>query len=109
MQICSPAPPNVLRLALCLVYCVVLSVFSAGCDGCSAEHTIATIIKKSGAVDRSTVSANDKWTDADVGSEMALGDAVRTRKSSGAELSLDDGSLLSLDEETVIRFLDKEP
>lgn len=109
MQICSAAPPNVLRLALCLVYCVVLSVFSAGCDGCSAEHTIATIIKKSGAVDRSTVSANDKWTDADVGSEMALGDAVRTRKSSGAELSLDDGSLLSLDEETVIRFLDKEP
>lgn len=109
MQTCSVAPPNFFRLALCLVYCVVLSIFNAGCDGCSAERTIATIIETSGRVDRSTPSTDMKWADAEIGNQLALGDAIRTGKASGAALNLDDGSTLALDEETVVRFLDKEP
>lgn len=109
MQTCRVAHHNLFRFASIFLSCVVLLFFAVGCESCSSENAVATIATKNGDVDRSTQSTQQHWATANIGNVFQIGDAVRTRKNSGAELSLDDGSLLALEEETVIRFLDREP
>jgi hypothetical protein len=70
---------------------------------------MATLSARNGHVDRDTAEKLEQWLKADVGSTFSVGDGIRTGDKSGAELTLDDGSILALEEDTLIRFLDRPP
>lgn len=81
----------------------------SGCERCSSETAMATLSARSGVVDRDTAEKLEQWLKAEVGAAFSVGDGVRTGPKSGAELTLDDGSILALEEDTLIRFLDRPP
>lgn len=79
------------------------------CEKCSSDVAMATLSARQGVVDRDTAKKVEDWFAADVGATFAVGDGVRTGPKSGAQLTLDDGSILALEEGTLIRFLDRPP
>src|SRR5688572_6907970 len=84
-------------LALTCFLALVLPLLS-GCERCSSDVALATLSAKEGKVDRDTASEMEKWGEARVGATFAVGDGVRTGKKAGAQLTLDDGSVLGLEE-----------
>lgn len=80
-----------------------------GCRGCFGGERLAVLVGKVGEVQRDHATAVEIWGAAVQGSEFFLGDALRTFEEGHAELLLDDGSQLSLQPETTVRFLDKAP
>jgi hypothetical protein len=67
------------------------------------------LASKQGTVERDWATKVDAWKAAAVGTEFRLGDGVQTASGSDAVLTLDDGSQLSLQQETRIRFSDQPP
>lgn len=75
---------------------------------CNRALPLASLKTKQGIVQRATVQKND-WTVASVGTAFVLGDALRTARLSTAVLDLNDGSLLQVRQNTVIRFSAQRP
>jgi hypothetical protein len=71
---------------------------------CSSPPPLATLRQKSGAVERDWAAQLRVWKVADVGATFHLGDGLQTLTGASAQLALDDGSQLSLDAETQVRF-----
>lgn len=91
-----------LRALIVFVTCV-----SALLPACAKhEDVIATLDQFAGNVERSQGAKAD-WEAAKRGTSFIIGSAVRTRASSTATLRLFDDSTLSLDANTLIRFLSK--
>ncbi len=67
------------------------------------------LVDKGGQVDRDLAASQGKWTTAEKGAEFDVGDAIRTSDKANAHVALDDGSVLVVDEKTLIRFLEKPP
>lgn len=108
MQISRNSPSSLYRtLLLALLACALICL--QGCNACSDTAPLAELLKKSGDVKRDTRQSQEAWTDASIGAEFQIGDAVRTSPNAGAELALDDGSLLGLEESTLVRFLERRP
>lgn len=70
---------------------------------------MATLSTREGVVDRDTKEKLETWLKADVGATFEMGDGIRTGEKSGAQVTLDDGSILALEEDTLVRFLDRPP
>lgn len=66
-------------------------------------------MEKVGAVERDLAKSQGQWSLADAGAEFEVGDAIRTLVQAKAQVALDDGSVLVVEEQTQIRFLEKEP
>lgn len=70
---------------------------------------MATLTTREGAVDRDTQEKLEQWLQAEIGATFEVGDGLRTGQKSGAQVTLDDGSILALEEQTLVRFLDRPP
>ncbi|MEY2937017.1 MAG: hypothetical protein RL033_7766 [Pseudomonadota bacterium] len=92
---------TVLRVALWLLACAATA--------CSSPTPLATLREKNGSVERDWAAQLRLWKVAEVGTAFHLGDGVQTHAGASARLSLDDGSQLSLDADTQVRFSDVEP
>ena len=92
---------------LVLWSCVLL--FLSGCERCSREQPLAELVTFQGKVDRDRAKQQNQWLAATQGATFFVGDAIRTGQAAGARLHLDDGSVLGLEEETLVRFLDRAP
>jgi len=87
------------------VVAVSLGLLLAGCK--DELPPVAKLEAKSGKVDRDFADEVGVFQSADPGAEFAIGDGVRTAKSSSASLRLGDGSGLKLEEATLVRFLER--
>jgi len=76
---------------------------------CSSPAPVATLQEKSGAVERDWAAEIRSWKVAEVGTTFRLGDGLQTLTDASARLTLDDGSQLSLDSQTMVRFSDVPP
>lgn len=93
---------SIALVAMCFWYA------ACSCRSCG-EPPIATIESKTGRVSASRASAPRAFGAADVGTEFAIDDAVRTARASTAHLRLDDGNALDVRPETTIRFSSTRP
>ncbi|HKO89682.1 MAG TPA: FecR domain-containing protein, partial [Polyangiaceae bacterium] len=76
---------------------------------CSSPTPLATLQEKSGAVERDWAAEVRSWKVAEVGTTFRLGDGLQTLADGSARLILDDGSQMSLDAQTMVRFSDVPP
>ncbi|HEU4581480.1 MAG TPA: FecR domain-containing protein [Polyangiaceae bacterium] len=76
---------------------------------CSSPVPLATLRQKSGSVERDWAAQLRVWKVAELGTTFHLGDGLQTHAGASAQLALDDGSQLSLDAETQVRFSDTPP
>jgi hypothetical protein len=95
-------------LWLSLLTLVLSCALLAGCERCS-RSALAKLDGKNGKVDRDFASHVGTWGNASVGDRFDEGDGVRTGEKSGALLGLEDGSRLSVEEASVVRFLARKP
>jgi ferric-dicitrate binding protein FerR (iron transport regulator) len=109
MPTCRPRSDSGLVLALVASALVVCWAFLSGCQSCQSPPPLATLLGKTGEVVRDYQSTQNQWTAAAVGAEFSVGDAVRTQEKAAADLKLDDGSVLRLEADTLVRFLDRKP
>ena len=72
-------------------------------------EVLAELSEKRAAVDRDLARAQGTWTVATVGDGFRVGDGLRTSANASARLSLSDGSRMSLEEKTLVRFLASPP
>ncbi len=91
---------------LCTV-CLFALGLTSGCR-CGSEP-FAQLTSVQGAVSRDHNESLNQWQPAAVGAEFAIGEAVKTASSSGAQVRFDDGAKLKLEESTTIRFLATKP
>jgi len=89
---------------LCLL--LVWTILSA-CK--SSKDILGELETRDGNVDRDHSASVGAWQSAPVKSEFRVGDGIRTGQRSSARLRLSDHSALSLDSDTLIRFLAKPP
>jgi hypothetical protein len=73
--------------------------------GCSREPIVATLRGSAGTVERDHRSSVGAWQAASVGATFVLGDGARTAASSTATLELSGAHKLSLEPNTLVRFL----
>jgi ferric-dicitrate binding protein FerR (iron transport regulator) len=109
MLTCRPRSDSELGLGLLASVLLVCLAFLSGCQSCQRTGPLATLLGKSGEVVRDYQSTQNQWQAAPVGAEFAVGDAVRTQAKAAADLKLDDGSVLRLEADTLVRFLDRKP
>lgn len=81
---------------------------SVGCERC-ALGSLAVLTTKQGGADRDFAAERDKWHVADVGARFRAGDGLKTALQGTAKLALEDGSVLELENDTLVRFLEREP
>jgi len=78
--------------------------------GCSrAADVLAKLEAKQGTVNRDTAKQEGAWAVAAVGAGFEVGDGVRTSSAATARLKLSDGSGVTLQEKTLLRFLASPP
>jgi len=99
------APRSSARSARVLLAALALVCALAACR--SRENLVATLRGFSGQVVRDHQNSVGTWEGASVGATFVVGDAVRTRAHSRATLELASSHQLSLDPETLIRFLNR--
>jgi len=75
-----------------------------GCR-CSQTDVIAELKASTGTVERDWAHRLRQWQAAKIGSKYRLGDGVRARDESTAELSLQGGAKLTLTPNSMVRFL----
>jgi hypothetical protein len=95
------------RRSLLLLCCVLALLGLAACQRASDE--LAKLEAKHGVVDRDQAKAQGAWGTAAVGAGFEVGDGVRTSSAATAQLKLSDGSSLTLQERTLLRFLATPP
>ncbi|MEO8180074.1 MAG: FecR domain-containing protein [Deltaproteobacteria bacterium] len=76
---------------------------------CPSPAPLATLREKAGPVQRDWAAELRVWKVAEVGATFHLGDGLQTLVGGTARLWLDDGSQLSLDAQTQVRFSDAPP
>jgi hypothetical protein len=76
---------------------------------CRRSTALARLESRQNVVDRDERAHVGSWKSADVGAQFFVGDGVRTQARSTAGLRLSDGSALRLDENTMLRFLERHP
>ncbi len=109
MQISKRNLSLLLSLTLSVFVYLGASLALTSCQSCNSATPLAELLKSSGTVDRDKSARQNEWSQAALGAIFEMGDAVRTRQAATAELKLDDGSLLGLEEQTLIRFLERRP
>ena len=77
--------------------------------GCSRSEELAKLQALNGRVERDVAKEQGTWSAAVVGATFVIGDAVRTASAAKAQLELSDGSGLTLQEKTLLRFLAARP
>ena len=87
--------------------CWLAVVVTLGCH--RAADILATLEAKQGSVDRDLAAQQGKWAAATLGAGFEVGDGVRTAAGATAKLRLSDGSGVSLQEKSVLRFLASPP
>src|SRR6188472_779801 len=88
--------------------CLLLSL--AVLLGCSrASDELAKLEAKQGMVNRDTAKREGTWAVAAIGAGFEVGDGVRTSSAATARLKLSDGSGVTLQEKTLLRFLASPP
>jgi hypothetical protein len=86
----------------------LLAVLASLLAGCRARHdVVATLSGYEGQVQRDRLAEVGKWKSASIGAEFVIGDGVRTGARSTAALRLFEKDQLSLEPNTVLRFLDR--
>lgn len=98
-----------LSRALTLCLGVLFSLQVGACKGCSGSAALAILTKEKHSVTRDFAAKMGKWQTAALGARFSTGDGVKTGAAASAELKLDDGSLLRLQSNTTVRFLDHPP
>jgi hypothetical protein len=88
-------------LGMLLAWLLVLDAL--GCS-CSETSPLATLLEKSGSVERDFRASLRAWKPAEPGARFDIGDGIQTLRAGSALLQLDDGAQLSLKPETLIRF-----
>lgn len=109
MQTSKKNLSRLLALTLTVFFCLGVTFSATGCQSCGRAKPLAELLKSSGVVVRDTSTKPNEWTGAARGAIFEMGDAVRTERAATAELRLDDASLLGLEEQTLIRFLERRP
>jgi len=71
----------------------------------SHDNIVATLLRVSGQVARDHQASVGAWEGANVGATFVVGDAVRTRSHSSAALELAGSHQLTLEPDTLVRFL----
>lgn len=89
---------------LCLLFALAVLL---GCSRVSDE--LAKLEAKQGTVNRDTAKQEGAWAVAPVGAGFEVGDGVRTAGAATARLKLSDGSGVTLQEKTLLRFLASPP
>ena len=93
---------------LCRLALVALLAL-CGLVGCGRGEELAKLQARNGKVERDVAKQQGTWSAAAVGATFVIGDAVRTAAAAKAELALSDGSDLTLQEKTLLRFLASPP
>jgi hypothetical protein len=96
-----------MRKKLLVVFALTILVASTlvGCGGGGSPCSTLTILSiTEGDVSVMKAGTND-WTGAQVGTELEVGDTIKTGNNSGAEITFFDGSTLELEAGTEIEIL----
>jgi len=95
------------RCQTLLICCLLTLAGLLGCHRSSEE--LAKLQTKQGTVERDLAKLQGTWTAAAVGVGFEVGDGVRTARAATARLALSDGSGVTLQEKTLLRFLATPP
>jgi hypothetical protein len=95
------------RRASSLLGVLLLLAVLLGCGRASEE--LAKLETKQGTVNRDTAKQQGTWAAAAIGAGFEVGDGVRTSSAATARLKLSDGSGVTLQEKTLLRFLASRP
>ncbi|HXK18444.1 MAG TPA: FecR family protein, partial [Polyangiaceae bacterium] len=87
--------------------CCLMVAVALGCH--RATEILAKLEAKQGSVDRDLAAQQGTWATAALGVGFEVGDGVRTARGATAKLRLADGSLVSLQEKSLLRFLASPP
>jgi hypothetical protein len=97
---------NTRRIAIAVTATALLTILFVWLSG---DSPLARVASLNGAVDRDRHGSEEKWFAANLGDELAMGDAVRTGKKSLATLEMSEGTVLKVAPGTVIRLLSDAP
>jgi hypothetical protein len=86
---------------------ILVAALLLGCQHAAEE--LAKLEGKQGGVDRDEAAHQGSWGVAAVGASFKVNDGVRTAAAGTAKLRLSDGSAVSLQEKTLLRFLAAPP
>ena len=95
--------------SLTLLWCSCLAWVALLLLGCGHGEELARLQAVRGTVERDVANKQGVWGGAAVGASFVVGDGVRTAKAATAELKLSDGSGLTLQEKSLLRFLASPP
>jgi len=114
MQICTNRTKqgrftSQFQLVLLVGLIWIAALGALGCERCSPQNPLGRLLEKSGVVERDTAAQLEVWSTASKGAEFGVGDAVRTKTTATAQVALDDGSVLVMEGDTLIRFLERPP
>ena len=85
---------------------LLLSAAAGGCDACASKPALASLVERTGEVQRDFAKTREQWSGAEPGAEFRLGDGLRTLATSRAQLEFTgDGSRLAVHPNTTVRFL----
>lgn len=96
-------------VALLCRLAILALVALCGLVGCGHGDELAKLQALNGKVERDLAKQQGAWSAAGVGATFVIGDAVRTASAAKAQLKLSDGSDLTLQEKTLLRFLASRP
>lgn len=88
-------------------FSILVAALPLGCQ--QAGEELAKLEGKQGGVDRDEAAHQGSWGAAAVGASFKVNDGVRTAAAGTAKLRLSDGSAVSLQEKTLLRFLAAPP
>src|SRR5678815_5506952 len=93
---------------LILLAITLLAAMTAG--GCRRKQdTLAWLEKRQGSVDRDFTDRIGVWVSAEPKAGFKVGEGIRTGADATARLELSDKSKLSLEPQTLVRFLARPP
>ena len=94
-------------MTLARVFIVLVCLVLGACK--KEDAGVATLFSAIGKVERDHAKAMGNWEPAATGAVFHFGDGVRTAGAARASLRLTEGSELSMDPKTLIRFLAQRP
>ncbi len=96
--------PRLLALAACQALLLL-----AGCQSCGHKDPLAQLVGVTGSASRDFSDHQGTWSPAAIGAAFAVGDGLRTDRTSLAHLRLRGGGALDVREDTTLRFLASAP
>lgn len=96
-----------LRHIVFLVTLFWVATANIACEKC-AVGSVGALREKQGGVDRDFALERDKWHVAEQGARFRPGDGLKTAPKGSARLALRDGSVIELEEDTLVRFLRRD-